>query len=197
MADRRGRGRLNSIEQLPPEADPIIAWAAEQLRDRERTQQDIYAEFFDKLQQLQAEYHGELEFTVPSKSAFNRYSIKLAALTRRIEETRAIAGSIAERFDAKASDDLTVMAAETIKTLIFELLQSAGESGIDPKGAKSLADALRSASQAQNISTARRQKVETEFADKVGEAVEKVAKVKGLTSEAAEAIKSEILGVGA
>lgn len=196
MADRRGRGRLNSIEQLPPEADPIIAWAADQLRDRERTQQDIYAEFFGKLQALQAEYHGELEFTVPSKSAFNRYSIRLATMTRRLEETREIAATISERFDAEASDDLTLIAAEAIKTLVWEVLTAAGESGIDPKGAKSLADALRSAVQAQHLSTARRQKVEKEFAEKVDQAVDSVAKVKGLTADAAEAIKSQILGVG-
>jgi len=191
----RGRGRLSGIELLPDEATPIIAWAAEQLQDRDRTQQEIYEEFFGKLQALQAEYRGELEFTIPSRSAFNRYSIKQATLTRRLAETREIAGAIAGKFDAKASDDLTLIAAEAIKTLVFEVVTAAGESGIDPKGAMNLASALFKAAQAQGVSTARRQKVEKEFASQVDQAVETVRKVNGMSAETAEAIKAQILGV--
>lgn len=191
----RGRGRLNAIEQLPPECDQVIAWAANELRGRDRTQKDIYEEFFLKLQELQREFNGELDFTIPSRSAFNRYSMKQAHLTRRLEDTRAIAASISERFDAEASDDLTLIAAEAIKTLIFELLTDAGESGLDPKGAMSLANALRAACQAQGVSTQRRLKVEKDFADQAAKVVDKVAKTKGLTAETAEAIKAQILGI--
>lgn len=183
------------MELLPDEATPIIAWACSELRDRDRTQTDIYQEFYAKLEALQREHHGELDFVIPSFSAFNRHSIRLATLARRLDETREITGALAEKFDAGASDDLTVIAAEAIKTLIFEVLTAAGESGIDPKGAMNLANALRAAAQAQGVSTARRQKVEKEFAGKVEEAVETVAKVKGLTAETAEAIKAQILGV--
>ncbi|SFZ85989.1 Protein of unknown function [Devosia enhydra] len=195
MSIRQGRGRVSAIEQLPPEADPIIAWAADELRDRNKTQLEIYQEFFDKLQRLQAEHRGELDFAIPSKSAFNRYSIRLATMTRRLEEVREIAGSIARRFDAGASDDLTIMAAEAIKTLVWEVLSAAGEASIDPKGAAALANALRHAVAAQGLSTARRQKVEADFAAKAADAVSKVAKVKGLTTETEQAILSQILGV--
>ncbi|MEI9850652.1 MAG: phage protein Gp27 family protein [Sphingomonas sp.] len=95
---------------------------------------------------------ARLEFAIPGRSAFNRYSIKLAFMTRRLDETREIAGTIAKRFDAEASDDLTLIAAEAIKTLIWEVLTAAGESGIDPKGAANLATALRAAAQAQGLS---------------------------------------------
>ncbi|MBO0346029.1 DUF3486 family protein [Roseibium sp. CAU 1637] len=196
MARRhKGRGRLSAIEQLPPECDDTIAWAANELRMRERTQTDIYQEFHGRLEAVLREQRGEIEFKIPSFSAFNRYSLKLAMLTRRLEETREIAGSIADKFDAEASDDLTLIAAEAVKTLVFELLTDAGESGIDPKGALNLAGALRAAAQAQGVSTQRRQKVEKDFADKATEAVETVARVKGLTAETAEAIKAQILGV--
>lgn len=195
MTARAGRGRLSAIELLPAEASPIIAWANEELRDRDRTQLDIYQEFVAKLEELQREHRGELEFRIPSFSAFNRHSIKLATLTRRLDETREISTALAEKFDAGASDDLTIIAAEAIKTLIFEVLTSAGEAGLDPKGAMALANALRAAAQAQGVSTTRRQKVEKEFADKVERAVDKVATVKGMSSEAAESIKNMILGV--
>lgn len=194
---RKGRGLLSAIERLPEVCTPVIAWAAGALQDRERTQTEIYAEFFAKLQQIQLEHRGELEFAIPSFSAFNRYSIKLALMTRRIEQTREIAATISDRFDAEASDDLTLIAAEAIKTLVFELLTDAGESGIDPKGAMSLANALHKATQAQGVSTARRIKVEAAFKGKVDEAVDKVAKAKGMTAETVDAIKAQILGVKA
>lgn len=195
MAKRAGRGRLSAIELLPAAATPVIAWANEQLRDRKRTELDIYQEFCERLEELDREHRGELEISVPSHSAFNRYSIKLATLARRLDETREITGVLAEKFDAGASDDLTVIAAEAIKTLIFEVLTSAGESGVDPKGAMNLANALRAAAQAQGISTARRQKVEAEFAKNVENVVDTVVKTKGMSAEVAEAIKSQILGV--
>jgi hypothetical protein len=192
---RIGRGRLSGMEQLPPEADQIIATAAEALRDRDRTQLDIYEEFFNALNALKREHRGELEFTIPSFSAFNRYSIKLATLTRRLEETREIAGAISKRFDAEASDDLTLIAAEAVKTLVFELLTAGGEAGIDPKSAMNLANALRAATQAQGVSTARRQKVEKEFAAKIDQTIETVAKATGLSAESAADIRRQVLGL--
>ncbi|MFK5980865.1 MAG: DUF3486 family protein [Rhizobiaceae bacterium] len=192
---RKGRGRLSAMEQLPYACDEIIAWASNELRDRDRTQTEIYEEFNTKLETLQKEHRGELEFTIPSFSAFNRYSINLAALTRRLEQTREIAAAISKRFDAEASDDLTLIAAEAIKTLVFELLTMSGEGGVDPKGAMQLAAALRNATQAQSVSTARRDKIDKQFTDQVEEAVEIAVKEGGLSAKAAEEIIDKILSV--
>lgn len=191
-----GRGRLNGIELLPEACAGTVAWAADELQKRERTQTEIYEEFVSRLNAVDQEYRGELEFNIPSFSAFNRYSIRLATLTQRLNQTREIATTLASKFDAAASDDLTLIASEAIKTLVFELVTAGGEAGFDPKGAKALADALFSASRAQGVSTNRRQKVEKEFAAKVDQAVDTVAKAKGLTRDTVADIKSQILGVG-
>ncbi|WP_440411123.1 DUF3486 family protein [Neorhizobium petrolearium] len=191
----KGRGRLNGIELLPEACAHVVDWAAAELQKRERTQTEIYEDFYAKLEAIQREYRGELEFIIPSFSAFNRYSLNLARMTRRIQETREIASTMAEKWDAESSDNLTLIAAEAVKTLVFELLTAKGEAGIDPKGAMSLANALRAAAQAQGVSTARRQQVEKEFKDQAEKAVETVAKAKGLTAETTEAILSQILGV--
>lgn len=193
MAD--GRGRLTGIELLPEPCSPIVAWAASELQKRERTQTEIYSEFVSQLEGLQREHRGELEFTIPSFSAFNRYSIKLATLSSRLNQTRDIAKTLAEKFDASDSDNLTIIAAEAIKTLVFELLTNSGEGGMAAKDAMSLANALRAATQAQGVSTSRRQKVEKEFAEKVESAVETVAQAKGLTRQTVAEIKAQILGV--
>ncbi len=191
----KGRGRLSGIELLPEACADAVAWAASELQNRERTQTDIYEEFVSKLELLHREHRGELEFSIPSFSAFNRYSIRLATLTQRLNQTREIASTLASKFDAAASDDLTLIASEAIKTLVFELVTNGGEAGFDPKGAKALADALFSASRAQGVSTNRRQKVEAEFAAKATEAVKSVAKARGISAESAEQILDQILGV--
>ncbi|MDQ1196525.1 DUF3486 family protein [Agrobacterium sp. SORGH_AS 787] len=193
---KQGRGRLNRIELLPEACAHVVTWAAEELQRRDRTQTEIYEEFVGKLQAVDREHRGELQIDIPSFSAFNRYSLKLATLTQRLNQTREIATALASKFDAGASDDLTLIASEAIKTLVFELVTNGGEAGFDPKSAKALADALFSATRAQGVSTNRRIKVEKEFADKVDQAVETVAKAKGLTRETAADIKKNILGVG-
>lgn len=194
---KRGRGRLSKIDLLPQECDDVVAWAAQQLADRDRTLTEIYPEFRDRLIAIQGEYG--VAFDIPSFSAFHRHSVKLAQMTRRLEQTREMAATISERMDAEASDDLTLIAAEAIKTLIFELLSSAGESGIDPKGAMQLAAALRSATQAQGVSTSRRQKVEAEFKSKVGEAMDAIeGQESQLTPDGQEAmrkIREDIYGI--
>lgn len=190
---KRGRGRLSNIDLLPAECDDAVAWAAQELGKRKRTQTEIYPEFRDKLLAIQGEYG--VAFDIPSFTAFNRYSVNLARMTKRIEETREIAATIAQRIDAEASDELTLIAAEAIKTLIYELLQATEDGGLDPKGAMQLANALRSAVQAQNVSSSRRQKVEADFADKAKKAVQTVAKARGLSDEAAVEILDKLLGV--
>jgi flagellar hook-basal body complex protein FliE len=189
------RGQLSGIEKLPREADWVIAGAATALQDRKRTQTDVYEEFHSALEKLMAESRGELEFSIPSFSAFNRYSIKLAHMTRRLTETREIASTIAKKFDAGDSDNLTLIAAEAVKTLVFELLNNAGEGGMDPQGAMQLANALRSAAQAQGVSSKRRASVEAEFADKARAAVSKVVSSRGGASQETADIILKAIGV--
>ena len=193
MARRAGRGRLSAIDLLPSECDELISWAAQELAKRDRHQTDIYAEWKGKLIALQGE--TGVGFDIPSFQAFNRYSLRLTQMTRRLEQTREIAGAISDRFDAATSDDLTLIAAEAIKTLVFELLQEGGEAGLDPKGAMQLAGALYRATQAQGVSTARRLKVEQEFEQKAEAAIEKVAAEAGLSGERVAQLRREFLGV--
>ena len=189
-----GRGRLSSFDLLPKEADAIVAWAASELADRDKTQTEIYAEFVGKCEALMAEHRGELEFKIPAFSSFNRYSLRQARLSRRLDQTREIVAVLAEKHDAKASDDLTIIAGEMIKSVVLHMLGDAAD-GIAPKQLKELADAFRSAQAAQNLSSTRKAKETAQLQEKLGAAVEAVAKAKGLTAETAEQIKAEILGV--
>jgi hypothetical protein len=198
----QGRGRLTAIDQLPEECDAIVGWAAQALADRERTQVEIYGEFKQQLIALQGEQG--IAFDIPSCSAFNRYSVKLAILSRRMEQTREIAATLSQRMDAAGSDELTLISAEAIKTLIFEILQSKGEAGLDPKGAMELANALRAASAAQVSSSNRRQKleaeerlrkVEGEMKANAEKALDTLSKEPGISKEAIARARRDFLGV--
>lgn len=198
----KGRGRLTAIDQLPDECEPIVSWAAQELADRTRTQVEIYGEFRQKLIAIQGEQG--IDFDIPSFSAFNRYSVRLAMVSRRLEQTREIAATLSERMDAAGSDDLTLIAAEAIKTLIFEVLQDAGEGGISPKGAMELANALRAASSAQISSSNRRLKLEAEqrarqveadMRAKAEKALDVLSSEPGVSKEAIARARREFLGV--
>ena len=196
MAEKpKGRGRLSSIDLLPRECDPIVTWVAQELANRDRTQLDIYQEFVTRCEMLMAERRGEVEFSIPSFASFHRHAFRMAALARRLEQAREIGTTLSARFDAQGADDLTKLASQAVQALVLELTMDGGDAGWSPKEAMQLAAAMKSAAQAQGISTDRRQKVEREYADQVKVAVDTVAKAKGLTAETAEAIKSQILGV--
>ena len=189
-----GRGRLSSFDLLPTEADHIVAWAASELSDREKTQTDIYAAFVGKCEALMKEHRGELEFRIPAFSSFNRFSVRQARLSRRLDDTRAIVATLAEKHDAKASDDLTIIAGEMIKSVVLHMLGD-GADGVAPKELKALADGLRAAQLAQNMSADRKVKIEADLKARMSQAVEAVAKAKGLTGDTTDAIKKQILGV--
>ncbi|MGD9862546.1 MAG: phage protein Gp27 family protein [Pseudodonghicola sp.] len=198
-APRPGRGRLSSIDLLPSEVDDIVAWAADELGNRNRTQVDIYAEFVEQLEARQAEFRGELEFDIPGLRSFNRHAVRLSRMSRMLDQTREITSVLAAKYDPKTSDDLTIYTAETIKSLVLYIITSAeGEIGMaHAKDVKSLAEALRAAMQAQGVSSERRRKAEAEFEAKVKEAVTTVGQAKGLSAETVEAIQAQVLGISA
>lgn len=199
---KKGRGHLSSIDLLPEECSDIITWAAQELAARSRTQLDVYQEWKQKLIALQGE--TGIGFDIPSFSAFNRYAIRLSQMTRRLEQTREIAASLSDRMDAAGSDELTLVAAEAIKTLVFEVLQGAGEGGLSPKGAMELANALRAAAAAQVSSSNRRLKLEAEekarriesdMNAKAEKALNVLSNEPGISKEAIARARREFLGV--
>lgn len=189
------RPRPSSIDLLPEECEGIVAWAAQELANTPRSQTDIYAEFMLKLQQLQAEHRGELEFAIPAFSSFNRHALRLAKLMARQRRAQQIADAVNTDAAGENADSLTQAATRMLKTLIIEMMEGAADDGFAPKEAMQAAGALRQLVQAEGLSTARRQKLQAELEAKTAEAVKTVAKAKGLSSEAADAILDKILGV--
>ncbi|ACF01889.1 Mu-like prophage FluMu protein GP27 [Rhodopseudomonas palustris TIE-1] len=196
-AARHKRGRLSEIDKLPEWADEAKLWAFEQLKERKLTQLEILDGFNGRLK-VAAFEQGITDPPVISRSAFNRTAIRIAILSRRLEETREIAAVIAPKLDEAGDNSLTLMVAETLKTLISEMLGNAGELTADGATAEMLmmtARALAAAEQAKRISADGRRKIEAELNAKASKAVDQVAKAKGLTTETVDAIKAKILGI--
>ncbi|MFC5553633.1 phage protein Gp27 family protein [Methylobacterium iners] len=183
---REGRGRLSSMDLVPEEAQEDIIWAVGELNKRERTASEILFELNDRL---------DAKGIDPiSKSAFNRKSVKLAAMSNRLNEARYIFQGLAPQFTAEKVDEHTMVLGEFIKLLIFELVQADG-GAVGSKGAMELARAHLAVIQGQKISSERRLALQREFAAGAEKAIDTVAKEKGLSGETVRGIKEKILGL--
>lgn len=192
------RGRISAIDQLPEWADEARAWAFEELKLRKLTQIEILDGFNDRLKAASMAEDVRAEPPVISRSAFNRTAVGIAIHGRRLQETREIAAVLAPKLDQAGDNSVTLMVAETIKTLIFEMLGNAGDLKADGDTAEMLmmtARALTAAEQAKKISSETRKKIEAELHDKASKAVDAVAKTAGLSAATVETIKSKILGI--
>lgn len=181
---RQGRGPLSSIELLPRDADAIVLWAFQELKERKRQQVDIHSEFNEKLAEIGA---GPI-----SASAFNRHSLSIAAIAKRHEDVRQITAALTERLEPGQTDDLTIMAAETIKTLVFELLQ---DEDLKPKDAMELSRALVSAVNAQKVPLDRKRAQIAQFEKQVDGALDMVSKETGLGADRITEIRNKFLGL--
>ncbi|ETR78881.1 hypothetical protein X566_15400 [Afipia sp. P52-10] len=197
MADRAKRGRLSAIDTLPEWADEAKVWAFEQLKERKLSQLDILDGFNARLK-VAALANGITDPPVISRSAFNRTALRIAIMSRRLEETRQIAAVIAPKLEEAGDESLTLMVAETLKTLIAEMLGNAGELSADGDTAMMLmatSRALKHAEEAKRISADGRRKIEADLKAKAVKAVDQVAKQKGLSAETVADIRSKILGI--
>lgn len=183
-----GRGRLSSIQMLPAEAADDVLWANQELYANQRPIKDIFEEFNERLAAKGLE--------PISRTAFYNRSLKLAAAQRRMREAREMFSGLASEFTAEDVDENTIVLGEYLKTLIQELVDD-GAGRKDTKGAQELASAYRSVVAGQKISTDRRMKLVAELETKTVQAVEKVARERGLSDDTVEEIKARILGVRA
>lgn len=196
------RPRPTSIDLLPEECEGIVAWAAQELVNTQRSQTDVYAEFRNKLIALQGELG--LAFDIPHFSSFNRHALRLAKLTARMNRSQMIADAVVARSDGQDADNLTQASTRMLKTLIVEMMEGAADGGFEPKEAAHAAVAIRHIAAAEIASTGRRQKleaeekarrVEAETKAKAEQAFDMLAAEPGISKEAIARAKRKFLGV--
>jgi hypothetical protein len=194
---KRGRGRLSSIDLLPEWAEPAVQAALGKLRDNALPQIEILDQFNAELRAL-AFAAGVMDPPQISASAFNRKTMRLAAHGRRLAETREIATALASKLEQGGDEDLTLMLAETIKTLIFEMLERADGVPAADWSAEMMANfalALKNAEQAKKVTADMKILIEKNFVKQAEAAIEKVSAVRGLSPEAKREFRRELFGV--
>jgi len=187
---RVGRGRLSSLDLLPEEAEDDVLWAFGQLKANKKTQVEILESLNLRLSMKGIE--------PISSSAFNRKAMRLNKMSTRLSEAREIAGVLANRFEDGSDEELTLLVSETIKMLVYETLERVDNPKADVFSSEmlgNLANALKSAEQAKRISVDTRSRIEKDFKVKAEDAVEQVAKTKGLSQESTDALKAALLGI--
>lgn len=183
------RGRLSSIDTLPEEAQPDIQWAIAELNARKRTAESIRLELNERLLSIGC--------SPISSSAFNRYSLFIARHGQAMQQVRNVAALIAERMDEEPDGDVGLLLAETIKTMIYDVMMQEALSNEAP----SMKMLLAAAEAVQRLELARSTSLKAaafkreKFIEKAAEMAEEVAREKGLGADTVEAIKSAILGV--
>jgi len=187
MAKAR-RGRLSSIDLLPEEAEPDIAWAFEEIKARRMPQTAILAELNKRL--------ADRGLGGLSKSAFNRKVLWLIGHGEAILRAREIAGVLAEKLDEVPEGDVGLLLNELVKSIVFDILSDAQVNDkVSMNMAVNAAVALDKLENARRLSVGTRDKITKQFRAKAVEAVEAVGQARGLSGDAIDKIKAQILGL--
>lgn len=177
--------RRNSVEQLPK---PVRDWL----------DKSLVAGNFSGYQALEDALR-ERGCTV-SKSAIHRYGQKIerrfAAIKASTEAARMLTEGAADDQDARSEAVIALVQTELFESIVN--LQEASDEDIDPteriallsSAAKNIATLSRASVNLKKFQNEVRSKVEAAAA-----AVDKVVKTSGLSDEAANAIRRQILGI--
>lgn len=157
----KSRVRLSSIDLLPPEAEPDIAWAIAEIEAGKRLGIDIHQEFNARL--------ADRGIGPISHSAFSRYALRKRRMFARLREVREISSAISKALGPGDDDDLMTAIAQTLKTRVYELLE---DKAVDTKGAKELGQAVQSLVSAQRMSADNRRRLEESLKARIGKAVD-------------------------
>jgi len=178
--------RPSSIDKLPPEVRATI-------NDLRHNKGCTIEKIIEHLKAI--------DVTV-SKSAVGRHVKKLADVTARIREARAVAEGIAPTIAGKDDGHLVNMNVELLHGLVMNLL-SASEDGepinLSPMDAMLLSRAIQSGASASKINADRVLKIRQETAKSAVKEVDKVLKkgAPGLSKETVSEIRRAVLGVAA
>jgi len=186
-------GRKSTVEQMPVE---ILEQLQALLRDPRVTQLEATEQINAIIERTQV---GE---TI-SKSAVNRYAQKMERVGTKLRESREVAKMYIDRFGEDQSGDVGKIVNEMIRTLVFDITMKMHGQHFDADMAPELAKMLKNLSDAMNkleMAAATNSKREAEIrkraAQEAAEAMESAAKSQGLTADAVQSIKNQILGIG-
>lgn len=190
---REGRGRLSSIQMLPDEAQPHVDEAVKALADRKRSAEAIREE-------LNSHLLG-LGLDPISKSAFNRYSLRLSISGRKLMEKREAVKAFVREIGSKPDVNISLAISEFGKSMIYDVIERVNENDgmLAPKELAALALSYMRFThgdlkqvQAADATVNLDNKITRREAEMVVKAAGKAA---GLSKEAVAQIRRDVLGI--
>ena len=172
--------RKSSIESLPPDIQVAVNAALRQ----GWTIDDIVGHVRDM--------GGDV-----SRSAVGRYKQRFEQIGRKMRETRDVAKVWIDKLGEEPDGDVARLLTELIRTIAFKTSMTLAEDddAVDPKHLAMLARSIKDLATADRATAELALKLRREIADEAAEAVETVAKERGLSADAVDEIKRKILGV--
>lgn len=175
----------SSIKSLP---EDILDQLHALLRDPRVTQLDATV----RINAILAE-QGEKPV---SKSAINRYAIKMETVGSKLQQSRQIADMWIGKLGNEPSGKVGQLLNEMVRNLAFESAMKLAEGEeIDPKLIKELAIAVDKLEKATATNEKTLRELEQRALAKATEKASEVATRNGLSAEMVEAFKREMLGV--
>ncbi len=187
------RGRGSKIEQLP---DEVKSFLDAMLRDKQYTQQEILNEVNKQIEQQGLPADEKI-----SRSGLNRYASKMAEVGKRMQQTQATAAAWVAKLGDKPTGDIGKLLIQMTQTMAFDLALSAqeNEDGEEEPATlgmlKDLALTIQRLEKTRMDSIKNEKEIRKAFAEEAAQKAESVAKQAGLTAQAVQTIKNEILGI--
>lgn len=175
-------GRKSAIVKLPP---PVREAVDRAIRDGRATAEEIVA---------MVNGMGE---TV-SRSAVSNYARNAREQMQTYRQAQEIASVWAKRMEEQPNGDVAQLNLQLLSTLAFKVLSDINErvdEPVAPMEMMLLAKALDHAAKAERTTVERDLRVKKELAARAAEVVASAVKQRGLSAEAADLIRREILGL--
>lgn len=178
--------RPSTITQLPPD---ILEQLQALLRDPRVAQLDATA----RINAILAERGAP----PVSKSAVNRYAVRMEEVGARLRQSRQVAQMWIGKLGAEPQGQVGHLLNEIVRTLAFEAAMhfAEDETPIDPRSLKELAIAVHRLEQAAGDAVRREAEIRKKAAEELADKVEKEAGGGAITPERLRAIMRESYGV--
>lgn len=184
-------GRASTIDQLPAD---IIEILQDLLRDPRVSQ-------LNATKQINAIIEQTPAVKPISKSAVNRYAMKMEKVGAKLREAREISKMYIDRFGEDNQGSVGKVVNEMVRTLVFDLTMKLQQEtlGVDDapelaKMIKNLADSMSKLEHAASLNTKREQEIKKQAAEDLAKKAEKASKNGSITPEQLRKIIKEAYG---
>jgi len=188
MTDKSTRGKRSKIDLLPDDVKKLLDTL---LRDSKHSQKEI----------VEAVHHyideqGYDESIKPSTSGVNRYSSKMEKVGKNLREMREISQVWVAELGDKPTGEVTKLVLEMGRSQLFKaMMNSDDDTNVDVGMIKDVMLACQRLEQTAMLSHKREKEIRKAFAEEAAAVADKVVKAAGLTKEAVDQLKAEILGI--